>query len=59
MMKHFTKGFIFGVVATASAVAGAVFSFKKTVVEPIEDQESRFEENRKRTNRKSHSAHHG
>ncbi|GEO69976.1 DUF3042 family protein [Levilactobacillus acidifarinae] len=58
-MKHFTKGFLFGVVATASAVAGAVFSFKKKVVQPIEDQESRFEENRKKANRKSHSAHHG
>ncbi|MFC6275776.1 DUF3042 family protein [Levilactobacillus tangyuanensis] len=58
-MKSFSKGFFFGVVATASAVAGAVFSFKKSVVQPIEDQEARFEENRKRANRKSHAAHNG
>ncbi|MFW2883718.1 DUF3042 family protein [Levilactobacillus brevis] len=57
-MKNFTKGVLFGVVATASAVAGAVFSFKKKVVQPIEDQEARFEENRKLANRKSHAAHH-
>ncbi|MBS1005832.1 DUF3042 family protein [Levilactobacillus brevis] len=58
-MKNFTKGVLFGVVATASAVAGAVFSFKKKVVQPIEDQEARFEESRKLANRKSHAAHHG
>lgn len=56
-MKHFIKGFIFGSIATAGVVAGAVLSFKKTVVEPIEDEEARFEENRRRAARKSRSAH--
>ncbi|GAW98342.1 MULTISPECIES: DUF3042 family protein [Secundilactobacillus] len=57
-MKHFIKGFLFGTVATIGAVAGAALSFKKKVVEPIEDEEERFEENRKRAARKSRSAHH-
>lgn len=58
-MKHFVKGFLFGTVATIGAVAGAVLSFKKRVVEPIEDEEERFEDNRKRAARKSRSAHTG
>lgn len=57
-MKHFVKGFLFGTVATIGAVAGAALSFKKKVVEPIEDEEERFEDNRKRAARKSRSAHH-
>ena len=56
-MKHFVQGLVIGAVATAGAVAGALFSFKKTVVEPIEDEEARFEENRRRAARKSRSAH--
>lgn len=56
-MKHFAKGFLFGSVATLGAVAGAVISFKKKIVEPIEDQEQRFEDNRKKAARKSRSAH--
>ena len=34
-MKSFGKGFVFGTIATISAVAGCVYAFKKTVVEPI------------------------
>lgn len=56
-MKHFIKGFLFGTVATLGAVAGAAMSFKKRVVEPIEDEEQRFEDNRKKAARKSRSAH--
>ncbi|KRM77402.1 DUF3042 family protein [Secundilactobacillus collinoides] len=56
-MKHFAKGFLFGSVATLGAVAGAILSFKKKIVEPIEDQEQRFEDNRKKAARKSRSAH--
>ncbi|WP_439645952.1 DUF3042 family protein [Secundilactobacillus oryzae] len=29
-MKNFTKGFLFGAVATIGAVAGALVSFKKS-----------------------------
>lgn len=57
-MKSFTRG-LFGVVATAGAVIGSVLSFKKQVVDPIEDQENKFEENRKKAMRKSRSAHNG
>lgn len=56
-MKHFIKGFIFGSALTVGVVAGAVLSFKKKVIAPIEDEEARFEENRKRAARKSRSAH--
>ncbi|CAJ1227566.1 MULTISPECIES: DUF3042 family protein [Lactiplantibacillus] len=58
-MKSFTRGFLFGVVATAGAVIGSVLSFKKQVVDPIEDQENKFEESRKKAMRKSRSAHNG
>nr|WP_034525837.1 DUF3042 family protein [Secundilactobacillus oryzae] len=58
-MKNFTKGFLFGAVATIGAVAGALVSFKKAVVEPIEQEEQRFEDNRKKAMRKGRSAHHG
>ncbi|UQS86675.1 DUF3042 family protein [Nicoliella spurrieriana] len=58
-MRNFGKGFLVGVFATVGCAAGALFSFKKTVVDPIEDQENRYEENRKRALRKSRSAHQG
>ncbi|PWG00997.1 DUF3042 family protein [Levilactobacillus bambusae] len=58
-MNKFVKGFLFGTVATAGAVAGALFSFKKTVVEPIEEEEDRFDQNRIKAQRKAHSAHNG
>ncbi|WP_439644760.1 DUF3042 family protein [Apilactobacillus ozensis] len=40
-MKKFGKGFLIGALATAGATVGALFSFKKTVVEPIENQEEK------------------
>ncbi|KRM59610.1 DUF3042 family protein [Secundilactobacillus malefermentans] len=58
-MKNFSKGFLFGAVATIGAVAGALLSFKKAVVEPIESEEQRFEDNRKKAMRKSRAAHRG
>ena len=33
-MKSFGKGFVFGTIATISAVAGCVYAFKKTVERP-------------------------
>ncbi|MCL0311785.1 DUF3042 family protein [Apilactobacillus sp. TMW 2.2459] len=56
-MKKFGQGFLIGALATAGATVGALFSFKKTVVEPIENQEEKVEENRKRALRKQRSSH--
>jgi hypothetical protein len=57
--SKFGRGFLFGVLTTAGAVAGTVYAFKKQVVEPSEDEVSRIEENRKRANRKAHQADQG
>lgn len=56
-MKQFTKGFFIGTIATISAVAGGIFSFHKTVIRPIEEQEDKFDENRRAAVRKGRSAH--
>lgn len=58
-MSKFARGIVVGVVGTVAAVAGALLSFQKTVVEPIEVQEQKFDDNRKKAMRKSRSAHHG
>ncbi|GLB46786.1 DUF3042 domain-containing protein [Philodulcilactobacillus myokoensis] len=58
-MKNFGKGFAAGVVATLGAVTGAFLSFKKAVVNPIEDKKDKFKQNHKRAMRKSRSVHHG
>lgn len=58
-MKLFGKGFLVGVATTVGALAGVVFAFKKTVVEPIEEREEVLEQHRKRALRKSRSAHQG
>ena len=41
-MKKFNLGFLLGVTTTLGALAGAVFTFKKNVVEPIEEKEAIF-----------------
>lgn len=58
-MKKFSAGFILGTLTTLSALAGSVFAFKKTVVDPIEEKEAQLEEHRRRALRKSRSAHQG
>ncbi|KRM47912.1 hypothetical protein FC51_GL000396 [Lentilactobacillus parabuchneri DSM 5707 = NBRC 107865] len=58
-MKHFTNGLIVGVLGTVAAGVGALLTFKKSVVDPIEDEEQKFESNRKKAMRKSRAAHHG
>ncbi|MCT2881733.1 DUF3042 family protein [Lentilactobacillus buchneri] len=58
-MKQFTNGLIVGVLGTVAAGVGALLTFKKSVVDPIEDEEQKFEDNRKKTMRKSRAAHHG
>ena len=58
-MKKFNLGFLLGVTTTLGTLAGAVFTFKKNVVEPIEEKEAILEEHRRRALRKSCSAHQG
>ena len=55
-MKNFAKGVLIGTFGTLAAIASGVFTFHKTVVKPIEDQEEKFDENRKAATRKSRSA---
>ncbi|TGD21726.1 DUF3042 family protein [Companilactobacillus suantsaicola] len=59
--KHlrFVKGFLVGSLTTATAVYGALHTFKKKVIEPENAENERVEENRKRANRKSLQAHQG
>ncbi len=56
-MKKFTQGFLLGTLATVGAVAAGIFSFHKTVVSPIENEEQRVDDNRRRAIRKSRSSH--
>lgn len=58
-MSKFTRGLFVGVLGTIAAGAGAILSFKKSVVDPIENEDKKFEENRKKAMRKSRSAHQG
>jgi len=56
-LKKFTRGFILGTLTTLGAVASSVAAFHKTVVKPIEEEENRFDENRRAANRKGSSSH--
>ncbi|WP_367365827.1 DUF3042 family protein [Pediococcus parvulus] len=58
-MKNFTKGFIVGGFSVIGAAAAALYTFHKVIAQPIEDQENRATENRKRAMRKQRSAHNG
>ncbi len=55
-MKTFGKGFLVGTLTAFSAVAGCVYAFKKTVVEPIE---AVLDQHRRRALRKRRSSHQG
>ncbi len=48
MAKGFGKGVLTGVAGTVAALAGAVYAFKKKVIEPEEQKSSVIEENRKK-----------
>lgn len=51
MAKGFAKGLVTGVAGTVAAVAGAVYAFKKKVIEPEEQKAAFIEENRKKAAR--------
>ena len=49
MAKGFAKGLVTGVAGTVAALAGAVYAFKKKVIEPEEQKAAFIEENRKKS----------
>ena len=51
-MGKFAKGFFLGTFATLTAVASGVFAFHQNVIKPVEEQEERFDENRRAAIRK-------
>lgn len=59
MSKKFTAGFVTGTLITIATVASGLFAFKKTVMDPEDREIERIEDNRRRANRKSLSAHQG
>ena len=52
MAKVFGKVVLTGVAGTVAALAGAVYAFKKKVIEPEEQKAAFIEENRKKAARK-------
>lgn len=59
MANKFVSGFVVGALATVGSICGAVLAFKKTVIEPEEAFNDKYEENRRKANRKQHAAHQG
>lgn len=57
MAKKFGAGVATGILATVGALAAGLFTYKKKVVEPEEQEANRIEENRRKANRKSFSSH--
>ncbi len=51
-MRKFASGFVTGTLAAAAVVAGVVMGVKKKVIDPIEEKESKIDENRKKARRK-------
>lgn len=56
-MKQFAKGIFVGSLATIAALASGVVTFHKTVIKPAEEEEEKFDENRRAAIRKGRSAH--
>ena len=51
-MKKFVTGFVVGSLVTTAATVCLVATLKKTVIDPIEEKESKIDENRKKARRK-------
>lgn len=43
-MKHFTRGFFFGSLTTLGVIVSGALAFHKTVIKPIEEEETKFDE---------------
>ncbi|MEY8461931.1 DUF3042 family protein [Streptococcus merionis] len=50
--NNFVKGIAAGVAGTIAALAGAVYTFNKKVIQPEEEKEAFVEENRKKAARR-------
>ncbi|WP_056969064.1 DUF3042 family protein [Lacticaseibacillus thailandensis] len=59
MTHKFARGFFTGLLTAAGAVAGTIYAFKKTYVDPVEDKAEEIDANRRRAVRKSKGAHQG
>ena len=51
-MRKFASGFVTGTLAAAAVVAGVVMGVKKKVIDPIEEKESKIDENLKKARTK-------
>ncbi|MDT2597005.1 DUF3042 family protein [Enterococcus dongliensis] len=51
-MRKFASGFVTGTLTAAAVVAGVVMGVKKKVIDPIEERDSKIDENRKKARRK-------
>lgn len=54
-MKPFTKGVLVGAGTVIASAAAAVLTFKTRVIDPIEVEQQRIDENRKKAMRKSYA----
>ena len=55
-MKQLAKGILVGSLATVAAIASGVLTFHKTVIKPVEEEEEKFDQNRRDAIRKGRSA---
>lgn len=56
-MKQVAKGVLIGTMSTLAAIAGGIVAFHKKVVKPVEEEEEKFDENRRAAIRKGRSSH--
>ena len=56
-MKQLAKGILVGSLATVAAIASGVLTFHKTVIKPAEEEEEKFDQNRRAAIHKGRSAH--
>lgn len=52
-MKQLAKGILVGSLATVAAIASGVLTFHKTVIKPAEEEEEKFDQNRRAAIRKA------
>lgn len=56
-MKKFGAGILTGVIGTVAAAAVTAVTFHKVAVEPIEEEEAKFEETERKAARKAAQSH--
>ncbi|UQS83390.1 DUF3042 family protein [Bombilactobacillus thymidiniphilus] len=50
------SGIVVGAIVTAGAAVGSALMYRQKTIKPIKKQDNRIAENRKKANRKAHSA---